>query len=275
MPFRRKGTQYMISISSASNSRIKRIALLQSKSKARVQEQSFVIEGRKEIKLALRAGYKIEEVYYCPAICSADSLKELISRYQIETIAEISKLVYQKIAYRASTEGVLAVARMKSHGLQLIKSLAENALVLIAEAPEKPGNIGALLRTADAAKLDAVFLADLKTDLYNPNIIRASLGCVFSVPIFLEKSDCLLQFLKAQKITTYGAVVDANTAYHTQDYIGATAIAVGTESTGLSKTWLSHTKHIQIPMHGLVDSMNVSVAAGILIFEAKRQRGFY
>ena len=150
-----------------------------------------------------------------------------------------------------------------------------NPLILVAEAPEKPGNIGALLRTADAANVDAVIIANPKTDLYNPNIIRSSVGCVFTNQIATGTTQEVIEFLNNHNINIYCAALNASADYHTQDFTKPTAIVVGTEATGLSSEWLKNsTQNIIIPMQGEIDSMNVSVAAGILIFEAKRQRGF-
>ena len=143
------------------------------------------------------------------------------------------------------------------------------------EAPEKPGNIGALLRTADAANLDAVIIANPRGDLYNPNIIRSSVGCLFTNNIATGTTSEIIAFLKERKINFYCATLQNSTGYHTQDYTHPTALVVGTEATGLTQEWRdAATQNIIIPMQGAIDSMNVSVAAAILIFEAKRQRGF-
>ena len=148
-------------------------------------------------------------------------------------------------------------------------------MILIAEAPEKPGNIGAILRTADAANVDAVIIANPKTDLYNPNIIRSSVGCVFTNQIATGSTSEIISFLKERNISIYCAALQASEIYTTQDFTKATAIVMGTEATGLSAAWLEQsTQNIIIPMQGEIDSMNVSVAAGILIFEASRQRNF-
>ncbi len=167
------------------------------------------------------------------------------------------------------------MAKSKNLSLDHIQLTTKNPLILIAEAPEKPGNIGALLRTADAANVDAVIIANPKTDLYNPNSIRSSVGCLFTNQIAIGTTQDIISFLKKNTINIYCAELQASVDYHTQDYTQATAIVVGTEATGLSADWLTHsTQNIIIPMQGEIDSMNVSVAAGILIFEAKRQRSF-
>jgi len=179
------------------------------------------------------------------------------------------------LAYRSTTEGVLAIARSKTHALHQLKFKNDTPLILVAEAPEKPGNIGALLRTADAAHLDAVIIANPKTDLYNPNIIRSSVGCIFTNKIATGTTEEIISFLKDNKITIYCAALQASKNYATCDFTSASAIVVGTEADGLSNIWIENShQNIIIPMSGEIDSMNVSVAAGILVFEAKRQRNF-
>ena len=154
-------------------------------------------------------------------------------------------------------------------------TLGDNPLILIAESPEKPGNIGALLRTADAANLDAVIIANPKSDLYNPNVVRSSIGCLFTNQIAIGKTTEIISFLKENKISIYCATLQDDALYSTQDYTAPTALVVGNETTGLCQEWRdSSKKNVIIPMQGKIDSMNVSVSAAILIFEAKRQRGF-
>tara|TARA_R110002049_G_scaffold3795_3_gene27485 strand:+ start:13888 stop:14688 length:801 start_codon:yes stop_codon:yes gene_type:complete len=260
-------------ISSSQNPFIRQLAQLKDKSRERKKTGVFLIEGAREISLAIKGGYEMENVLFYPELFSETQLNELTNQ-QINLI-EISKEVYQKLAYRDTTEGILAVAKSKNHHINDLKFYTENPLILIAEAPEKPGNIGALLRTADAANVDAVIIANPKTDLYNPNIIRSSVGCLFTNQIATGTTSEIIEFLKSKHIHIYAAILQESVAYHTQDFTKPTAIVVGTEATGLSEEWRKHsTKNIIIPMQGEIDSMNVSVAAGILIFEAKRQRDF-
>ncbi|MBT8272184.1 MAG: RNA methyltransferase, partial [Bacteroidia bacterium] len=208
-----------------------------------------------------------------PEICSEAEVKSLIPDAQ-EYIS-VSSEVYGRLAYREGTQGVIAIAKFKDFNLADLKFETENPLILVAEAPEKPGNIGGLLRTADAAKLDAVIIANPITDLFNPNIIRSSVGCVFTNQIAMGSTNEIISYLIENNINIYCAALQASDLYTTQDYGSASAIVVGTESTGLSDEWLDNsTQNIKIPMAGEIDSMNVSVAAGILIFEAKRQRNF-
>lgn len=258
------------SITSIHNSFIKSVALLQEKAKERKQTGTFVVEGRREIELAFSGGYQIETLLFNPELFSTELLRSI----DCNDIVEISREVYSKLAYRDTTEGVIAIARAKSHQLSDLK-LRENALILVAEAPEKPGNIGALLRTADAANLDAVIIANPIGDLYNPNIVRSSVGCLFTNQIAVGTTGEIIRFLKQNEIAIYCAALQNSTPYHQQDYTGSSALVVGTEATGLSQAWReASSANIIIPMQGQIDSMNVSVAAAVLIFEAKRQRNF-
>ena len=261
-------------ISSGQNSFIKQLIQLKEKSRMRKYSGQFLIEGQREVELALKGNYELEIVLFYSELFSEEELNKQLKEVTLQPdIVSISKEVYQKLAHRETTEGLLAVAKAKSLTLSELNINKDNPLILVAEAPEKPGNIGALLRTADAAKVDAVIIANPKTDMYNPNIIRSSVGCVFTNQIAIGSTAEVINYLKEHNINIYCAALQASVDYHTQDYIKPTAIVVGTEATGLSEVWLQHsTQNIIIPMHGEIDSMNVSVAAGILIFEAKRQR---
>jgi TrmH family RNA methyltransferase len=261
----------MKQITSSQNPFVKSLIQLQEKAKSRKQSGTFLIEGMREIELAIKGNYEIETILF---------LSDLVAETQISKfkkyseIIEISKEVYQKLAYRDTTEGILAVAKTKSLQLSDLK-LPENPLILVMEAIEKPGNIGAVLRTCDAAKIDAVIIANPKTDLYNPNIVRSSVGCLFTNQIATGTTEEVIAFFIQNNINFYSATLQNSTSYHTQDYTTPTALVVGTEATGLSQLWRDKaTQNIIIPMQGEIDSMNVSVAAAILIFEAKRQRGF-
>jgi len=258
-------------ITSLQNPFIKQLLLLQEKSRERKKTGMFVVEGEREITLAFKGGYEIVSLIYCNTIYNETVLMHLINQ-PIERI-EVPIEVYQKIAYRESTEGIMAVVKTKNHEINLLKFKSENPLVLVAEATEKPGNIGALLRTADAAKLDAVLIANPKTDLYNPNVIRSSVGCLFTNQVASGTTEEIISFLKEKKINIYCAALQSSKNYTEVDFTTGSAIVVGTESTGLSDEWLTKsTQNIIIPMEGEIDSMNVSVAAAIIIFEAKRQR---
>ena len=262
----------MKQITSAQNPYIKSLIQLQEKAKARKQSGTFLIEGVREIELAIRGNYELETLLFVPEVIN--NLQIFKSpNLQIELI-EITKEVYQKLAYRDTTEGIIAVAKIKSTQLSDLK-LPNNPLLVVMEAIEKPGNIGAMLRTCDAANVDAVIIANPKTDLYNPNTIRSSVGCLFTNQIAMASTEETIAFFHKKNIAFYSATLQNSISYHTQDYTQPTALVVGTEATGLSQPWRDQAKqNIIIPMQGEIDSMNVSVAAAILIFEAKRQRGF-
>ncbi|WP_299336842.1 RNA methyltransferase [uncultured Psychroserpens sp.] len=260
-------------ITSTQNPLVKQIIVLKEKSRERKKSGLFIIEGQRELSLAIKANYEIKTILYYSELISEDQLQHLLTS-GAEPI-EISKEVFQKLAYRDTTEGVIAIVKSKTHNIEDLKFPKGNPLILVAEAPEKPGNIGAILRTADAANVDAVIIANPKGDLYNSNIIRSSVGCVFTNQIAMGSTSDIIQFLNQQGVSMYCAALQASVAYHTQDFTRASAIIVGTEATGLSHEWLENsTQNIVIPMQGDIDSMNVSVAAGILVFEAKRQRNF-
>lgn len=257
-------------ISSLHNQLIKEVFQLQEKSRTRKNKGLFVIEGFREITLAIKGNYEVVTLFFCPDFFDDSELSQVTNK-NTDTI-EISKEVYQKLAYRSTTEGVIAIARSKDLDIRTLK-LSVNPLLLIAEAPEKPGNLGALFRTADAANVDAVIIANPKTDIYNPNIIRSSVGCVFTRQIATGTTLEIITFLKKNNINIYAAALSSSVNYTSVNYALPTAIVVGTEATGLSDDWLENsTQNIIIPMEGEIDSLNVSVSAAILIFEAKRQR---
>lgn len=261
----------MKQITSVQNPFVKSIVQLQEKAKARKQSGTFLIEGKREIGMAVKGGYDVSDLLFYPEKCTE---KEARAIARDALLTEINADVFDKIAYREGSDGLLAIAKSKKLVLNELK-LSTNPLILVAEAPEKPGNIGALLRTADAAHLDAVIIANPKGDLYNPNVIRSSVGCLFTNQVATGSTSEVISFLKEKGITFYAATLQDSTEYHLNDYTAPTALVVGTEDAGLTDEWRdAAAKNIRIPMQGEIDSMNVSVAAAVLIFEAKRQRGF-
>ena len=263
----------MKEITSIQNSYIKELLKLQEKSRERKKKGLFIIEGKREISLAISANYEFDTILYFEDLISEQDILHLFNT-NVNRIL-ISKEVYQKLAYRDSTEGIIAITKAKDFSLENIKFETETPLILVAEGVEKPGNIGALLRTADAANVAAVFIANPKSDLYNANIIRSSVGCVFTNQIAVGSSEEIVAFLAEKKIPMYATTLQNSNEYHKEKYTAATAIVVGTESTGLTTVFRERaTQNINIPMQGQIDSMNVSVAAAIVLFEAKRQRAF-
>jgi TrmH family RNA methyltransferase len=261
----------MKEITSIQNPYVKNLVKLQEKARERKKQGLFIIEGKREITLAISSGYEFVSVLFCPKIISENEIIHLFTE-SINRI-QISKEVFQKLAYRFSTEGIIAITKVKDFSLNTIELNGKNPLILVAEGIEKPGNIGALLRTADAANIDAVFIANPKSDLYNTNIIRSSVGCIFTNQIAIGTSEEIITFLQKNNITIYAATLQNSNEYHEQDFTNNAAIVVGTEATGLSDIWKAATsQHINIPMQGKIDSMNVSVSAAIIIYEAVRQR---
>lgn len=263
-------------INSIQNPLVKELIQLQERSRVRKKKGLFIVEGIREISLAIKGNYTIKTILFCEEIIALTKVDELLKTANLDIeIIEVSKIVYQKISFRKTTEGVIALAIFKTLILSDL-DLNKNPLILVTEAPEKPGNIGALLRTADAANLDAVIIANPKTDLYNPNIIRSSVGCVFTNSIAMGSTNEIIDFLNKKKINIFAAAISEKSKnYIDVDYTLPSAIVVGTEATGLTQTWLnSSVKNIIIPMQGEIDSLNVSVSAAIVIFEAKRQRNF-
>ncbi len=263
----------MKTISSIQNTFIKDLFKLQEKSRERKKRGLFVIEGLREINLALQGNYSIEYLLYQTDLVSETAVASLEIPPSKHVI--ITKEIYQKLAYRDTTEGIIAVVKTMDFNVEHLKFNTKYPLVLVLEGIEKPGNIGAILRTADAANVDAVLIANPKTDLYNPNVIRSSVGCVFTNQIAIGNSEEICTFLEANKIAIYSATLQNSNSYYKNDFSKATALVVGTEATGLTQLWRERaTQNIIIPMQGAIDSMNVSVAAAILTFEAKRQRDF-
>jgi TrmH family RNA methyltransferase len=263
----------MKEITSIQNTYIKNLLKLQEKARERKKQQRFIIEGKREISLAISANYEFDTILFYPNLISEDEVLHLFNA-NVNRI-EISKEVYQKLAYRDSTEGIIAVTKSNDFSLNNIQFKNEKPLILVAEGVEKPGNIGALLRTADAANVDAVFIANPKSDLYNSNIIRSSVGCVFTNNIAIGTSEEIITFLNNKNINIFAATLQNSNEYHQENYKESSAIVVGTEATGLTDIWRTAAiQNINIPMQGQIDSMNVSVSAAIILFEAKRQRKF-
>lgn len=263
----------METITSAQNPKVKKLLALQEKSRSRREEGLFVVEGRRELGHCIEAGYEIDSIFICEEIASDP--EDLIRRFETSggiKVFSVSKEVYEKISYRGSTEGVVAEVRWKQLKLKDL-SLKDNPLVIVLESVEKPGNLGAVLRSADAAGADAVIVCDPLTDLYNPNLIRASIGAIFSVPTVAASSEETIEWLKENRIKILTAQLQDSALYYETPMTGPTAIVMGTESTGLTDAWRKAADaHIRIPMLGRLDSLNVSVSAAILLFEAVRQR---
>lgn len=257
-------------LTSVQNPKIKRLVALQQKSSERRESGIFVVEGRREIQHCLEAGFSLE----CVFVRSSDE-KECLAGLRIPASVRrfgVSDSVYEKIAYRGSTEGIIAEVKAKEPGLDDLQT-GESPLVVVLESVEKPGNLGAVLRSADAAAADAVIICDPLTDLYNPNLIRASIGAAFTVPCVACSSEEAIAWLKRKGIRILTAQLQDSELYYDTDMTCGTAIVMGTEATGLTDAWRKAADaHIRIPMLGRLDSLNVSVSAAVLLYEAVRQR---
>ena len=283
-------------ITSAQNRKVKELLTLVEKSKARSAAGLFVVEGQRELGHCLDAGFIPETLFICGEVMAVqnnavnvaktghlteniegkDGLDALIAKAEALNprlgVVQIPAFLYEKVAYRGSTEGIIAEVHSVPRSLEDLR-LGERPLVMVLESVEKPGNLGAVLRSADAAGADAVIVCDPLTDIWNPNLIRSSVGAVFSVPVAVCTSEDAIAFLKERGIHILTAQLQDSEWYYDTDMTGATALVMGTESTGLTQAWRdSADAHIKIPMLGRLDSLNVSVSAAVLLYEAVRQR---
>ena len=258
-------------ITSAQNPKIKRLLQLQQKSSERRKAGLFVVEGIREVERCVEKGYEINTIFYLNKPM-AENVSGIIEKNKGIKLFEVSPTIYEKIAYRGSTEGIIAEVKTKDKTLNDL-NLSENPIVVVLESVEKPGNLGAILRSADAAGADALIVCDPLTDLYNPNLIRNSTGAIFSVPCVACTSEECIKFLKENNIQILTAQLQDSELYYDTDMKRGTAIVMGTEATGLTDIWRKAADaHIRIPMLGITDSLNVSVSAAILLYEAVRQR---
>lgn len=256
-------------ITSTKNERIKALQRL-SKSSERRKEDLFIIEGKRELEKAIAANYTFTELYYAPELIAEEEINQLFFKDIPKTA--VSHHVFEAIAYRENRDGLIVLSKPKTHRLEDLQ-LGTPPLVIVLEAVEKPGNLGAILRTADASGADAVIVCDPKTDVYNPNVIRASIGCVFSKQIACCTSQEALAYFQAKDIATLATTPYTESIYFQQNLTQPLAIVMGTEADGLSDYWLKQAKlQVKVPMLGEADSLNVSVCLSVVIYEAVRQR---
>lgn len=266
-------------ITSPANPRVKALAGLRRR-RVRDAQRRTLIEGYEELQLSLDAGVVPLTVFLCPALLGDPILaEELIARAAAlgTEVVELSRAAFEKAAYREGPDGVLAVVatdRLHRTCADLSAELPENPLILVAQGVEKPGNLGAMLRTADAAGVDAVVAADPVTDWGNPNTVRSSKGTVFSVPVASDTTGATVEWLASHGIPLLAATPDTDLVHTEADLSGPVAIAVGTEKEGLTEDLMAMARHrVRIPMVGRADSLNVATSAAILLYEAVRQRG--
>ncbi len=260
-------------ISSSNNAEIKSYTRLLKKSKARKESNIFLIEGIRELNIAIKNNYSIKKIMFNPNLIDFDKVRRYLDN-KTEVI-EINDKVFKKVSYRSGSDGIIAIANKKTHDLNEFKLKSKSPLILVLDGIEKPGNIGALLRTSDAANLDAIFIVNQKTDLYNSNIIRSSLGCLFSNNIILTNSKDTISYFNKHNIKIFSTSLNASKEYQKIKYNQACAIVLGAEDNGISEIWKNQSdKLIHIPMQGSIDSLNVSNSGAIIVYEAKRQRKF-
>ena len=257
-------------IESLQNQRLKDVVALQGKSALRRERGLFVVEGRREAERALAAGFAIEQLFFCEDIIPVSEVQALIDA--APQAFSLSKAAYSKIAYREGTEGVVALFKTRYLALDNL-SARRDSLVIVLESVEKPGNLGAILRSADASGADAVIVCDPLTDIFNPNVVRASTGAIFTTPVVACPSSEAAEWLAANGFKIVTAQLQDSKVYYDVDFTVATALVFGTESTGLSDFWREKSDaKIMIPMMGKMDSLNVATSVAILSYEALRQK---
>lgn len=259
-------------ITSLTNPRVKAAVRLRDR-REREETGLTIVDGAREILRALDAGVRVQTAFIAPDLLRTEDALSVDARlHDWPSAIEVSPAVLAKVAFGDRSDGVVAIVEAPTRTLDDL-GLPDDPLILVVEGVEKPGNLGAVLRTADAAGAHAVIAADPRTDLFNPNAIRASIGTIFSVPVAAAATDVVLAWLATRGIRTVAAVVGAERQYTTVDLAGPLAIALGSEADGLSDAWLgAGITPIAIPMHGIADSLNVSIAAAVVLFEAVRQR---
>ncbi len=253
-------------ITSLQNPRVKHIVRLRDDKKTRNEDGLMLVEGYDEIQLARAAGHTPQTILFGPELASRS-----LTDSSVETLT-VSRAVFQKISYRENPDGWMAIFPIPQTSLNDL-TLRANPLVVVAESIEKPGNLGAILRTADAAGVDALLVCDARVDVWNPNVVRASRGAAFSVPIVACANDEALKWLKGGAMRVAAASPSANENYSDVDLKSPVAVVVGTEDEGLSNFWMANADvKVKIPMMGKVNSLNVSVSTALILYEAVRQR---
>lgn len=258
-------------ITSPQNPKVKEVVKLRDR-RARDETSLFLIEGYRELKRALDAKREMRSLFYCPEFFLGENEKSLIEQVKKETVFRCTKEVFQKISYRDRPDGLLAIAPQVHAGLETIL-LQKNPFLLIAESIEKPGNLGTILRSCDAAGVDAVIVCDPTTDIHNPNVIRSSVGTLFTQKVVEASKEKTIEFLQTHQILSVAATPHAKQLFTDVNFQVPLAIVVGTEQYGLSETWMQEASlQVKIPMFGVADSLNVASATTLLLYEVIRQR---
>lgn len=261
-------------ISSLQNPRVKQLVKLRDR-RPRDEAGVFLVEGYREIRRALEKRVALTELYFSPDWFLGENEPALLAQAEAAgaQLFELTKEAFAKVAYRERPDGLLAVAPQWKRALADL-ALPAAPFLLVVEAIEKPGNLGTILRSADAAGCDAVIVCDPVTDIFNPNVVRASTGVLFSVPLVVEESARVQAWLKEKGVRTVATTPAAEKIYSDADLRGPLAVVMGSEQYGLSEFWLKNADlPVRIPMAGQADSLNVAMATIITLFEAVRQRG--
>lgn len=264
-------------LTSPQNPRVKQVLQLRDR-KDREEQHLFLIEGYRELLRALDGGWQLETLFICRELFLGTNEEPLISKAQSAgaRLITCTPALFRKISYRDRPDGLLAIAPTRTPNLKDMARTLEGKkapFLVVAEAIEKPGNLGTILRSSDAVGLDGLIVCDRCTDIYNPNVVRASVGTLFTVPVVEAEGEETLQWLKERGIAILAATPSAKQEYTHVDMRGPLAIAVGTEQLGLSERWMRHADlQVRIPMRGIADSLNVAMATTLLLYEALRQR---
>jgi TrmH family RNA methyltransferase len=264
----------MTTITSLQNPRVKEAVRLRDR-RHREKQGRILIDGARELARAVGAGVRMLEVFVCEPLCTSEESQRLWGRLPDcgGEVIQVTAPVFQKLSFGHRAEGFLGVAEMPRPTLADLR-LPQRPVVAVLEGVEKPGNVGAVLRSADAAGVSALIVADARTDLYNPNAIRASLGTIFTMRVCAATAAETVDWLRQHHLAIYAARVDASLPYTQLDYRGPTAIVLGSEAEGLSAAWSAgDITPVRLPMLGVADSLNVSATAAVLFYEALRQRG--
>ncbi|MBN2479328.1 MAG: RNA methyltransferase [Parachlamydiales bacterium] len=267
-------------ITSSKNEKIKLINKLKIKNK-RDKYGLFIIEGYREVLRAEIANIKFDSLYICPKLFLGENENNLIDKIKDKNVPiyEVEKDVFEKFSYRDRADGILAIASSFHHSLDDIEKIIKNKknpFLVVLEKIEKPGNLGTILRSSDAAGVDAIIVTDPVTDIFNPNVVRASVGTLFTKPIAIQTNENVLNFLKKNKINILAATPHAKKVYFDENFDSSIAILVGAEQYGLTDFWMKNANvQVKIPMLGIADSLNVAAATIVLLYEAIRQRKTY
>lgn len=261
-------------LTSTANPRVKAAVALRDR-RERDRTGLTVIDGAREVRRGLDAGVSVAEAFICEPLLAGPDARAVLDRLAMDgvTVHPVTEAVFGRVSFGERAEGIVAVVRIPALELENLV-LPVDPLVVVVQAIEKPGNLGAVLRSADGAGADAVIAADVRTDPFNPNAIRASLGTAFSLPLVSASTPVAIEWLHGRGLRVVAARVDGERIYTDADLTGPLAIALGAEADGLTGAWSARgIESVRLPMFGVADSLNVSVTAAILLYESRRQRG--